>query len=56
MPVHVPIKKFTNGIQGDRTNTLAKVWHVTAKPTMHRGTYEIPEPVADEVMQGDDEE
>ena len=55
MPVHVPIKKFTNWIQGDCANTFAKVWYITVKPTMHRDTDEIPDPVADEVMKGNDE-
>ena len=50
MPFHVPIKKFINWIQGDRANTLAKFWHVTAKATMHRGTYEIPDLLTDEGM------
>ena len=55
MPVHVPVKKFTNRIQGDRADTFAKVWYITAKPTMHRATDKIPESVADEVMKGDNE-
>ena len=56
MPVPVPIEKSVDRIQGDRTNTLAKVGCVNAKTTMHRSLYKIPEPVADEVLQKDDED
>ena len=54
MPVHVPIKKFTNWIQGDRANTLAKVWNVTAQETMHRGAHEIPQLVTNGIVYGND--
>ena len=48
MPVHVPVEKLRDGVEGDGAHALPEVGDVAPQPAVHGHADEVPEPVGKE--------